>query len=270
MPWFELYFLGLSLVLGASIGSFLNVVVYRLPAGLSLLKPPSRCPNCYTRLSRLDNIPIFGWLLLQGECRYCGTPISLRYPLIELVTSLLFGLAFWIFGYSWMTVGAFALISWLIALALIDLDLMILPNPLTQWGLISGLFFHGCLGMMQAQAWIDFLPNVLESLFSAVLGLLVFDALRIVGSLALKQDAMGRGDAKLAALIGAWLGWKLMLLSTFLACLLGSVIGIGGILLGFLGRRQAIPFGPYLALGALVSLFVGQSILDWYFALLGI
>jgi len=269
MPWFELYFMVLSFVLGASIGSFLNVVIYRLPEGLSLLKPPSRCPHCYTRLSKLDNIPIFGWLMLQGECRYCGTPISLRYPFVEFLTALLFGLSFWVFGYSLMTLGAFALISWLIALALIDLDRMILPNVLTQWGLLSGLLFQGWRGLAETQSWTGALSNVVEATFAAVIGLLLFDALRILGTLALKQDAMGRGDAKLAALIGAWLGWQLMCLSLFLACLVWSVIGVGGILLGVIGRRQAIPFGPYLVLGALGSLFVGEPLLAWYLGRLG-
>ncbi len=270
MPWFELFYLSLSLILGASIGSFLNVVVYRLPAGISLLNPPSRCPACYTRLSKLDNIPIFGWLFLQGECQYCGSPISLRYPLVELVTSILFGLAFWIFGYSWMTLGAFTLIGWLIALALIDLDLMILPNSLTQWGMISGIVFQGCLGLVSTPSVTGFVSQALESLLAAIIGLLVFDALRIVGSFVLKQDAMGRGDAKLAALIGAWLGWKLMLLSAFFACLFGSIIGVGGILLGLINRRQPIPFGPYFVIGALLSLFVGEAVLNWYFSLLAL
>ena len=266
MPWFELFYAGLSLILGASIGSFLNVVVYRLPLGLSLLHPPSRCPKCYTPLKAKDNIPVFGWLLLQGQCRYCSSHISARYPLVEFITAALFGIAFAIFGFSWMTLGSFVLIPCLVALALIDLDLMILPNVLTQWGMIAGLLFQGILAVTNGEG---FLNGLFQSLFSAILGLLIFDALRIIGSAILRQQAMGGGDAKLAALIGAWLGWKMMLLSSFLACLVGSIIGVGGIALGLISRRQPIPFGPYLVLGAIAALFVGQPLLNWYVGLLG-
>ncbi len=171
MSWFDLFYASLSLILGAAIGSFLNVVVYRLPEGLSLIAPPSYCPKCYTRLAVKDNIPIFGWLLLQGQCRYCDSPISLRYPLVELLTSMLFGLAFLIFGYSWMTLGAFLFIALLLALAFIDLDHMVLPNALNQWGLIAGLIFQGGLGVIQANnSWTGFLPRMMEALFAGVAG----------------------------------------------------------------------------------------------------
>ncbi|MEM9135730.1 MAG: prepilin peptidase [Cyanobacteria bacterium P01_F01_bin.42] len=270
MTWFELFYASLTLVLGASIGSFINVVVYRLPEGRSLIKPKSYCPNCYTSLAVEDNIPIFGWLMLQGQCRYCKSPIHVQYPLVELLSAFLFGLAFWMFGFSGTTIGAFVFIFWLLALALIDLEHMILPNSLTQWGLISGLVFQGVMGAIAEGSSTGFFSNVLEFLWAAVIGLLLFDAIRIVGSLILRQDAMGGGDAKLAALIGAWLGWKLLLLSAFVACLFGSVVGLGGIALGLLGRRQPIPFGPYLVVGAIVAFFAGQPILSWYLNLLGL
>lgn len=269
MTWFELFYASLSLILGASIGSFLNVVVYRLPAGRSVVKPHSYCPNCFTPLAAKDNIPILGWLFLQGQCRYCDSPIHIRYPMVEMLTAVLFGLAFWVFGFSGVTIGAFVFIAFLLALAFIDLDHMILPNSLTQWGMILGLMFQAGMGVSEAGGLGGFIPALLEALFSAVIGLLVFDALRIVGSFALKQDAMGRGDAKLAAMIGAWVGWQLMLLSAFLACLVGSIIGIGGMMLGLINRRQPIPFGPYLVIGAIASFFVGEPILTWYLALLG-
>jgi leader peptidase (prepilin peptidase) / N-methyltransferase len=130
---------GLVWMLGAAVGSFLNVVIYRIPAGLSLLHPPSRCPKCYTGLKPYDNVPVLGWLWLRGKCRYCRAPIAARYPLIEAFTACLFLAAFLQWGVSWVTLAYWALLSWLVALTFIDLDTLTLPNPLTQSGLLLGL-----------------------------------------------------------------------------------------------------------------------------------
>ncbi|MFO5439780.1 MAG: prepilin peptidase, partial [Dolichospermum sp.] len=129
-------------VLGASLGSFINVVVYRLPAGLSVLWPPSRCPQCLNRLKPYDNVPVFGWLRLKGRCRYCQTKISRRYPLVETLTGIIFLIVFWVFQFSIFTIGYWAFCSWLLALSLIDLDTMTLPNSLTKSGLILGIVFQ--------------------------------------------------------------------------------------------------------------------------------
>lgn len=254
----------LVVILGACVGSFLNVVIYRIPEGLSLLHPPSRCPHCKTPLKPYDNVPILGWFWLKGRCRYCQTPISGRYPLIEAITAGLFLLAYVQFGWTLQTLGYCLLLSWLLSLAIIDLDLMILPNPLTQSGVIAGWIFHTVVAYAPEHNWLAGLRGFMDSFLAAVLGILLFDGLRLMGRIAFRQEAMGGGDPKLAALIGAWLGWKLMLLSSFLACLVGSIIGIGGIRLGLIGHRQAIPFGPYLALGAAIALFVGNQLLHWY------
>ena len=133
-----------------------------MPAGRSLITPQSYCPNCYTPLAVKDNIPIFGWLILQGQCRYCASPIHPRYPLVEFLTSVLFGVAFWTFGFSAITIGAFLFIFWLLALAFIDLEHMILPNSLTQWGMITGLLFQGVLGIIQVKSWTGFGPSFLD------------------------------------------------------------------------------------------------------------
>ncbi|NJK40894.1 MAG: prepilin peptidase [Acaryochloridaceae cyanobacterium SU_2_1] len=255
---------GLVISFGAAIGSFLNVVIYRLPAGLSVLWPPSRCPDCHTQLRIYDNVPILGWLWLRGRCRYCQTTISPRYPLVEALTAGLFLLVFLIFGYQLQTLGYWLFVSLLISLALIDLDVMLLPNPLTQTGVITGLLFQGALGWLINQQPAGLAEGLITGFLGAVIGIWLFDLIGFAGSLALKQTAMGGGDGKLAAMIGAWLGWPLLLLSTFLACFAGAVIGGGGILLGLIGRRQPIPFGPYLVLGALLSLFVGESMLSAY------
>lgn len=254
--------------LGASIGSFINVVVYRLPAGLSILWPPSRCPHCLHRLGKRENVPVLGWLSLRGRCRHCKSQISVRYPVVEAVTGLLFLLVFWTFGVSVQTLGYWALCSWLLALSIIDLDTMTLPNPLTQSGLVVGLVFQLVAGFLPEATWgSGSLNQLMSGIFGAVLGLWLFDLVTVVGSITLGQAAMGGGDAKLAAMLGAWLGWKYMLLAGFLACAVGAFVGGGAIALGFITRRQPMPFGPFLALGAVIALFGGEAILSTYLRL---
>ncbi|MCL6433126.1 MAG: prepilin peptidase [Leptolyngbyaceae cyanobacterium HOT.MB2.61] len=261
---FELPAMVVVLFLGASVGSFLNVVVYRLPAGLSLLHPPSRCPKCLNRLRKRENIPVLGWLWLRGRCAHCGNPISVRYPLVEGVTGILFVLTFWLFGWSWQTVGYWFFLSWLLALSLIDLDTMTLPNPLTQSGLVAGLVFQVILGFSTTATLAGAIAQLMHGVVGIVLGLWLVDLISLVGSVALGQTAMGGGDARLAAMMGAWLGWKLLLLAGFLACAVGAFVGGGAIALGLLNHRQPMPFGPFLALGALLTVFWGDAIIATY------
>ncbi|HLO51326.1 MAG TPA: prepilin peptidase, partial [Kamptonema sp.] len=213
---------------GASIGSFLNVVVYRLPAGLSVLWPPSRCPQYLHKLRLYENVPLLGWLWLRGRCNHCHSPISTRYPIVETASGLLFLLVFWKFGLTLETLGYWAFFSWLLALSLIDLDTMTLPNALTKSGLVLGLAFQAAKGLLPAftpQALVNNL--VLTGVIGAVVGLWLFDIIALVGSLAFGQTAMGAGDTKLAAMMGAWLGWKYLLLAGFLACAAGAFAGGG-------------------------------------------
>ena len=254
-------------VLGASIGSFLNVVIYRVPAGLSILYPPSRCPHCLYKLGMGENIPVFGWLWLRGRCKNCKNPINLRYPLVELITGLFFVVILANFGLSFQTVGYFALVSWLLALSLIDLDTMTLPNPLTQSGLVGGLGFMAIMGWEETGTSAEIANHLMVGIGSAVLGIWLFDVISFAGSLLFGQTVMGGGDGKLAALIGAWLGWKFMLLAGFIACALGAFMGGGAIALGLLSRKQPIPFGPFLALGAILTIFWGDTIISTYFEL---
>jgi leader peptidase (prepilin peptidase)/N-methyltransferase len=251
--------------LGAAIGSFLNVVIYRLPDGLSLLHPPSRCPACHHPLKPYDNVPVIGWLWLKGRCRYCRTPISARYPLIEAITGGLFLAAFWQFGLSWSTVGAWLLMSWLLALTFIDLDTLTLPNALTQSGLVLGILLQTMIGIPGA-VWSagTAAQACLQAILGAVIGIWLFDTISFSGSWLMGQPVMGGGDAKLAALLGAWLGWPGLLLSSFLACVLGAFVGGGAFDLGLLNRRTPIPFGPFLAFGAVLTLFWGQQVIAWY------
>jgi leader peptidase (prepilin peptidase)/N-methyltransferase len=266
----ELLFSGLAtlfaFVIGASIGSFLNVVIYRIPAGLSLLFPPSRCPQCFHRLKQYDNVPVLGWLWLRGRCRHCRSPISARYPLVEAATGLLFVLTFWSFSFTLPTLGYWAFFSWLLALSLIDLDTLTLPNSLTQSGLVAGLVFQTIVGWF-SDSGAGAANHLMTGILGAVVGIWLFDLITILGSMVFGQTAMGGGDAKLAALMGAWLGWKLLLLAGFLACAIGAFAGGGAIALGLLDRRQPMPFGPFLALGATLTAFFGEAIITTYFRL---
>ena len=250
-------------VLGASIGSFLNVVIYRLPAGISLVSPPSRCPQCLHKLGKTENVPVLGWLWLRGRCRWCKTSISVRYPLVEAITGIIFLLVFWHFGYSLSTLGYWAFLSWLLALSIIDLDTMTLPGALTKSGLVLGLIFQAIMGWLAASGQ-GIAQQLMFGISGAVVGIWLLGTIRVLGSIAFGQEAMGVGDEKLMATIGAWLGWKYVLLSSLLACAVGSIIGGGAMVLGIVGRKQAIPFGPFLALGGALTLFWGEAILSAY------
>lgn len=252
-----------AFIFGACIGSFLNVVVYRIPAGISLVYPPSRCPRCFHGLGISENVPIFGWLWLRGRCRWCKTKISSRYPIVEAVTGTIFALVFWRFGYSIETIGYCAFLSWLLSLSLIDLDTMTLPAVLTKSGLVLGLVFQGVIGWQMSQGQ-GIAERLMFGIGGAALGIWLLEMIALIGSMILGQQAMGDADGKLMATIGAWIGWKYVLLSGFIACGVGSIIGGGAIALGIISRKQPMPFGPFLALGGALSLFFGQAILDAY------
>ncbi|MEO1375285.1 MAG: prepilin peptidase [Cyanobacteria bacterium J06635_10] len=255
--------------LGASIGSFINVVVYRLPAGLSILYPPSRCPHCLNRLKAYDNVPVLGWLWLRGRCRYCKSPISPRYPIVELVTGLTFVLVFLIFNFSLLTIGYWLFCSWLLALSIIDLDTMTLPSELTKSGLVLGILFQIILGFIPQFNWLTLINQVMLAIAAAVLGLWMFDVIARIGTIVFRKDAMGAGDAKLAAMMGAWLGWKYLLLASFIACLAGVVVE--GSRTIFTQKKiiqhKPFPFGPYLALGSAIALLSGEAIISSYLRL---
>ncbi len=258
--------LAIIFVFGSAIGSFINVVVYRLPAKLSILWPPSRCPNCLNQLRAYDNVPILGWLWLRGRCRYCKNKISQRYPLIEALTGIVFVLLFCRFGVSPLTLGYCAFVSWLLALSLIDLDTMTLPNQLTQSGLVLGIGFQVMLSFW-SEAHSQWENQLIVAIGGAVLGLWLFDAIALLGSMIFQKSAMGGGDAKLAAMMGAWLGWKHLLLAGFIACAFGAFFGYSAIALGWLKRSSKMPFGPFLALGSILTLFGGEAILGRYLQL---
>lgn len=248
---------------GACIGSFLNVVIYRIPAGLSLVHPPSRCPKCMHRLGKTENVPVLGWIWLKGRCRWCKTPISPRYPSIEAIAGIIFLLVFWQFGYTLETVGYCAFLSWLLSLSMIDFDTMTLPGSLTKSGLVLGLVFQGIIGWEKAE-FSGLIHQLMFGIGGTVLGIWLLEIIGFIGMLIFDRQAMGGGDGKLMATIGAWLGWKYVLVGGFLACAMGSIVGGGAIWLGILSRKQHMPFGPFLALGAAFALFFGNQIISSY------
>jgi leader peptidase (prepilin peptidase)/N-methyltransferase len=255
----------LAVLLGACIGSFLNVVAWRLPRQESLLWPASHCPRCGTPLAWYDNLPLLGWLLLRGRCRHCQQPIARRYPLVELLTAGLW-LAMVLARPEAMgpapqalllLLAGWLLASWLVPLVLIDVDQLWLPEPLCRWGLILGLVATALLGFAQGADIGRAL--LLEHLLAAALGLLGFEAVSALAEKALGKPALGLGDAKLAALIGAWLGLAGLAAAVALAVLLGALVGLVARLLGRLKPGRPFPFGPFLATGALLVWQAGSG-----------
>ncbi len=235
-------------IVGFCVGSFLNVVIYRLPAGVSIISPPSHCPECGSPVRFYDNIPLLSWLLLWGHCRDCGGSISSRYFFVELLTGVLTLLVVMKFGVS-IASGIFLLFVWgLVAVTFIDLDLQIIPDEISIGGAIAGLMIS------------PFMPTGFENaLIGAIAGSGFFYGLAI-----LYPGGMGGGDIKLMAAIGAFLGWQCVALTILLASLLGSIIGISGMLFFGQGRKSRVPFGPFLAFGAIVSLLAGDMMISAY------
>ena len=215
-------------------------------------------------MGKTENVPILGWLWLRGRCRWCKTSISIRYPLVETTTGLIFILVFWQFGYSIQTIGYWAFLSWLLSLSLIDFDTMTLPASLTKSGLVLGLIFQVVIGWWYTDVGTSIASQLFFGIAGAALGIWLLETIAILGSIVLGQQAMGDADGKLLATIGAWVGWKYVLLTSFIACGVGAVIGGGAIALGLLSRKQPMPFGPFLALGGALTLFLGEAILNFY------
>lgn len=219
-------------VVGACIGSFLNVVIARLPNDESLVRPRSKCPSCQSPIAWYDNVPLVSWLVLRGRCRKCGARISFRYFLVELLTGVLFMLALWRFGWAWPLVPALLLVCLLVPLVVIDAEHWILPFEITVPGTVLGVL----LAVPSGRAALD------TAALGAAMGFLSFRALEYFGFLAFKREAMGGGDKFLVALIGAFLGWKALLGLIFLSSLQGAVFGLARIALT--GRAGPAPEAP--------------------------
>jgi leader peptidase (prepilin peptidase) / N-methyltransferase len=239
-------------VVGACVGSFLNVCVYRWPEGLSVVSPPSRCPGCDTRIRWRDNVPVLGWILLRGRCRDCGTPISIQYPLIELTTASLWVAAVARHGFTWQALSSALFFTLLLGIALTDARTYTIPDQFTLGGLIIGLLLSLAPGGIEP----------LQSALGAVVGFVLLWLVGFLGTLAFRKDAMGGGDIKMMAMVGAFLGWQGVLLTIFLGALFGSLI------FGPISMRtgKLVPFGIFLALGAGIAEPWGRDIVAWYVA----
>ncbi|HZV97545.1 MAG TPA: A24 family peptidase [Methylophilaceae bacterium] len=269
-------FIGFSVVLGLMIGSFLNVVIHRLPKMMerewhrnclelqcqepppaeryNLVVPRSACPKCGHKIYAWENIPVISYLFLRGKCSGCKTRISPRYPLIEALTGLLAGLISWKFGYSEMAVAAWIFTFALVTLTFIDFDTQLLPDDITLPLLWLGLLYNLNTGF----------TDLHSAVIGAVAGYLSLWSVYWLFKLVTGKEGMGYGDFKLLAAIGAWFGWQLIPAVILLSSLVGSIIGIGLIFLAKHGRNVPIPFGPYLALGGIAALFWGPQLSKLY------
>ena len=267
-------------LLGLLVGSFLNVVIHRLPKmmerdwhgqcaelrgetllekkPLSLAKPRSRCPECGHMITALENIPVISWLALRGKCAACRKPISIRYPIIEAFTGLLTAFAALHFGFGWTAAGGILLVWCLIVLTFIDVDSQLLPDSITLPLLWIGLLFN-IFG-----TYTDLQSAVIGAMFGYLSLWSVYWCFKLVTG----KEGMGYGDFKLLAAIGAWLGWQVLPLTILLSSLVGAIVGIALIVLAKHGRNVPIPFGPYLATAGLIALFWGKELTQSYLGLM--
>ena len=301
-----------AFALGLVLGSFANVCVHRLPRGQSVVSPPSRCPSCASLIAPYDNVPVLGWLLLRGRCRSCRSPISVRYPAVELLNGLLYlGVAL-LYGPSTRALLLMLVGTGLVVLALIDFDHQLLPDAITLPGLLLGLLagvaqtgpraperWLAGLGGLAAMALVGMLTGFdrrrpdagqgpgpdgrllamllaffvwqlvvtgasSEAAVASALGYLLMATLAFVAARYYGHEALGEGDWKMVAMLGALFGWRGMLLSVFLGALVGALVGLLLVALGRGSRRMKIPLGTFLALGGLVVMFAGDPILTWY------
>jgi leader peptidase (prepilin peptidase)/N-methyltransferase len=254
-----MWFLYLSVgLLGAVIGSFLNVCIYRLPRGESVAWPGSHCTVCSHPIAWYDNLPLVSYLVLLGRCRHCASRISWRYPAVEALNAIGYVALLWFFGPGWHTVAYAALYSALLVVAGTDLSHKIIPNAITFPGMAVGLVSAATV-----------LPiGLTNSVIGLVVGGGILWLLAWASPYLFGKEGMGGGDIKLLGMIGAFLGWKPALMTIMVGSLLGSVVGLTLIAARIIKREDYIPFGPFLVCGALVALFFGQSIVDWYQGLL--
>ncbi len=262
-----------SFLFGSIVGSFLNVCIYRLPQDKSIVFPPSHCPRCQKALLWYDNIPFLSYIVLLGKCRHCHQGISFRYFVVEFLTATLFLSLFLKFGLSWEMLIYLIFISGLIVATFTDFDHLIIPDEVSLPGIILGLILSTIYPSMQRtiSQWSNICTSpaegFLSSLTGALSGGLFLYAIGVLGEKVFKKEAMGGGDVKLLAMIGAFLGWQLVALTIFLSALSGSIVGL---IIKLKKGESYLPYGPYLALGAVISLFWGERLINWYLYLSGI
>jgi leader peptidase (prepilin peptidase)/N-methyltransferase len=242
---------------GAVIGSFLNVCIHRLPLGSSIVWPSSACPHCSRELAWYENIPVASYLVLRGRCRTCRAPIRMRYPLVEALTAAMFAAAWWYYGPGPLLASRAIFGCALIVLFAIDLEHHLLPNVITLPGIVLGFAFS----VFTEPGWVDSLIGLLAGGGSLYLIAVVYFWVR-------HEEGLGMGDPKMLAMIGAFLGWKLTLVTLMIASITGSIVGVGMMAAGRGTMKYALPFGCFLAIGAAIAGTVGPRLLDWYLSLL--
>jgi leader peptidase (prepilin peptidase)/N-methyltransferase len=266
--------LAFAVALGAMIGSFLNVVIHRVPREQSIVFPNSRCPSCDTAIRPYDNIPVISYAVLRGRCRACRTPISARYPAVELLVGILFGVVFWHDGLTLALPFDLVFVAALTALVFIDAEHMILPDVITLPGVGFALIARAFVPHLYGAGFLadgilsgapDWTISLAGALFGAAIG---GGSLWLVGWLWEKLrgvEAMGLGDVKMMFMVGAYLGWRLTVLTIFFGVLSGSLVGVSIMLRrGERDARMMLPFGIFLGVGAFVSLLFGHAIIEWY------
>ena len=245
--------LALAAVLGLCIGSFLNVCIHRLPKGESLVRPPSRCPNCGYSLRWYHNLPVVSWVALRGRCAGCRAPISARYPAVELITAILWVFIVWLTPPGWLLASRLVLGTALIVLFMIDLEHHILPNSITLPGIVVGFAFS-----------LVAPPGPFDAFLGIVVGGGVLYGIALAYYLIRKEEGMGMGDVKMLAMIGAFLGWRAVLVTLVLSSFAGALVGVLMMATQRGSMRYALPFGTFLAIGALVAMLTGEPLIQWY------
>ena len=243
----------LLVVVGLAVGSFLNVCIYRLPRHESLIWPGSHCTACGRGLSWFENVPLLSYLVLRGRCRSCGAPISSVYPLVELVTPALFVMQYWQLGWQPLLLVRLVFSCAMVVLFVVDLQHRILPNAITVSGVGVGL----ALSIFMEPGWRDAVIGVVVG------GGVLFGVAEVYYRLR-GEEGLGMGDVKMLAMIGAFLGWRLMFVALFLGSILGSIVGIGMLGLGLADSKYALPLGTFLAIGAVAAALSGEPLIGWY------
>ena len=244
----------LIFILGLIVGSFSNVCIYRIPKNESIIFPASHCPKCRSNISPKDNIPLLSFILLKGRCRNCKSKISIQYPIVELLTGLIYLIIYLTYGLSVQTLIYIVLSSALVIIAFIDLNEQIVPDVISLPGIVIGFIISFFV------PYISFINSALGVLVGGGIILII----GLVGSVIFKKEAMGGGDVKLAAMIGAFLGWRYIIISLFLGFFLGALAGIFLIMSKIKSREDVVPFGPFIVLGSFITLLWGEKIISWY------
>ena len=241
-------------MLGLITGSFINVCIYRIPRGESIMFPPSHCPKCGEKIKIVDLLPVISYLLLKGRCRFCGERIGIRYPVVEFITGVLFVALLLRFNVNFILLKYMVLTCILITITFIDLEYYIIPDEAVLAGLAAGVLLHYPAGDI----------TVMSSLYGILssTGFLLF--VNLISPLVFKKEGMGMGDVKLSLVMGLYLGWPLSLLAIFVACCVGGLAGTALMLLKKKNAGEIIPFGPFLAAGSMVCFMWGRELINWY------